>query len=154
MKITVLAEKKAIEYSKNVKHSSIFISITCPGEDDVKFSDNRYIKSIFNMKFNDTGENGDNINGVFIVGPKQDDFNGLKKFIDMNVTNDIVEIVVHCGAGVSRSAGTALAIAEYLGIDNDIQSNPNFNPNLWVSKLVRNELKIAKNESYYADVFK
>ena len=94
------------------------------------------------------------INGIFIVGPKQDDFNGLKKFIDMNATNDIVEIVVHCGAGVSRSAGTALAIAEYLGIDNDIQSNPNFNPNLWVSKLVRNELKIAKNESYYADVFK
>lgn len=154
MIITVLSEKLAIQYSKLVKNKCIFVSITCPNEKNVSFYSNENIKAIFDMKFNDIDDSDWYVNGVKIESPKQKDFEGLKYFLDNNIDETIEEIVVHCGAGVSRSAGTALAIAEYLNIPNDIATSKNYEPNFWVNKLAKIELGIYKDENYYNEVFK
>ena len=100
------------------------------------------------MKFNDLDKDLD-----CMKAPILEDFKGLKKFLDDNITA-VEQILVHCGAGYSRSPGCALAIAEYLNIENDIRDNKNFNPNLLVYKLAKQELGIDKDKNFYEDLFR
>ena len=49
-------------------------------------------------------------------------------------------IIVHCDAGVSRSAGVMAAIMKWLtGDDSKIFSDLRFHPNMWCYRLVLNE---------------
>ena len=154
MKITVLPEYAAKAYSYNEDlNKCIFISITCPDAEDVHFFNNDNLIAIFNMKFNDIDNSDWFVDGKKLESPKLEDFKGLKNFLDEHIDDSIEEIVVHCGAGVSRSAGVALAIAEYLNIPNDIATSKNYCPNLWVNKLAKQELGIFKDEDFYKKIF-
>lgn len=150
MRIIVLPEKLAQTYSFEISKKTIIISITCPPEDNVKFANNKNIIDIFNMKFNDLDEDVDEN----FKAPIQSDFNGLKDFIDKY--KDIAEeIVVHCGAGASRSPGCALAICDYLKdkISSKNMEYEKMNYNKRVYSLSLNEFGIGKNEDYYKDIF-
>ena len=156
MQIKILPEMLAVKYSKNSSiPKTLIISIRCPGENRPDFDKtiqegnvNSNIYDIFEMKFNDLDKDLD-----CMKAPILEDFKGLKKFLDDNITA-VEQILVHCGAGYSRSPGCALAIAEYLNIENDIRDNKNFNPNLLVYKLAKQELGIDKNKTFYEDLFR
>lgn len=151
MRIIVLSEKLAQKYSYEITQKAIIISITCPPEDNVLFADNNNILDIFNMKFNDLDSDVDEN----YKAPIQSDFNGLKNFID-KYKDKIEEIVVHCGAGASRSPACALAICDYLKekitYKNMEYSEMNYNKKVY--SLALNEFGIGKDESYYQDIFK
>lgn len=134
MEILILSEMAAIEYVKRLSVPTSVVSITCPLDDKVTFTRSKNLKNIFHMQFNDiVVKNGD------FDCPKQADFKGLKKFID---ELDCELLIVHCFAGVSRSAATAAAIAQYLGIEMEIFNSDDYDPNPLVYKLACEELDI------------
>lgn len=145
MNLFIYPEYKAIEMSKTFKNKTSIISITCPDDDNVIFADNPNIISVFRMKFNDvTSEE------YGIPVPVQDNFNGLKAFVDTLTCDDLV---VHCGAGVSRSAAVAAAINDYLELGYNIFGNINYHPNHLVYSLACTELGILKDENYWNKIF-
>lgn len=134
MEVLILSEMEAIEYAKNLNVPTSIVSITCPLDDKVTFINSKNLKSVFHMQFNDiVVKNGD------FDEPKQEDFKGLKKFID---SLNCELLIVHCFAGVSRSAATAAAITQYLGIEMEIFNSDDYDPNPLVYKLACKELEI------------
>lgn len=155
MKLLVLPQTLAEAYSKDkTVDKTLIISIRCPGEDrpdfgkTIKEGDKQSkIYDIFEMQFNDLSEDVDNLKA-----PIQENFNGLKEFIDTNKDN-IDTILVHCAAGYSRSPGCALAISEYLDLEDPYVEKNGYSPNLLVYSLAKKELGIAKSVEYYEDMF-
>ena len=145
MNIIVMSELMAIRTATELDKDTDIISITCTGDKDVEFVDNPHIKMVFRMKFNDVTQATDGLDA-----PKKDDFIGLKDFVDSIKSN---VLIVHCGAGVSRSAATAAAISEYLDIEHFFFTNHNYSPNPLVYRLAQEELGIYKDQDYYNSVF-
>lgn len=134
MELLILSEMQAIDYATKLTVPTSIVSITCPLDDKVVFKHNGKLKNVFHMQFNDiVVKNGD------FDCPQQEDFAGLKNFIDKL---DCELLIVHCFAGVSRSAATAAAIAQYLGIEKEIFDNEDYDPNPLVYKLACKELNI------------
>ena len=149
MKMIILPQLAAEEISKEINIKTSIISITGPDEDDVKFAKNENIDKIFRMRFNDI-EHDLEMNGIKYQAPVQSDFTGLKAFVD---NLDCELLVIHCGAGVSRSAAVGAAINEYLNLGYQIFNNPNFFPNMTVYSCCMEELGIAKTKEYYEKIF-
>lgn len=148
MKITVLSQAAAIEKAKNLNKSTSIISITEPLDENIEFEKTDNLKDIFRMQFFDL-----EVDFKSIEAPKQKDFNGLKNFVD-NINCD--ELIIHCYAGVSRSAAVAAAISEYLKINLNIFNSQDFDPNKLVYKLACKELNIEpinhQNNFYAKDI--
>ena len=134
MEVLILSELQAIDKVKNLTVPTSVISITCPLDDLVIFEENNYLKDIFRLQFNDM-----EVPFKDFDIPRQNDFDGLKDFVD-NLNCEL--LIIHCYAGVSRSAGVAGAVCQYLGIDKNIFDSKNYDPNLLVYKLACNELGI------------
>lgn len=140
IQIKIMSRKEALRYSylKEIP-KTIIVSISSPEQVKPSFYvNNKNIIGIHYMYFHDNDLYA--YYGKDCVLPKQEDINGLKIFID-TYKDSVEQIVVHCQAGISRSSATALAICEYLNIENDILTNDNYMPNKLVYKLVKNELK-------------
>lgn len=124
------------------------ISITCPKDDLVQFSRNPNIREIFRMQFNDI----DHDRSSSVAPPTQRDFDGLKDFVDRQKCE---LLLVHCGAGVSRSAAVGAAINEYLELGQKIWEQRQYEPNRLVYRYACIELGIqpAKDEDYFRSIF-
>ena len=73
----------------------------------------------------------------------------LKLFLSgaFNKHTHVENIIVHCGAGVSRSAGMAAALMKfYNNDDSPIFDNPKYCPNMTVYRMVLNSLMGDINE--------
>lgn len=71
------------------------------------------------------------------------DANAIATFLTQNPG---LEIIVHCDAGISRSAGIAGAILKYLtGDDTQIFDNPYYHPNMWCYRKTLNALMNNKS---------
>lgn len=158
MRIIVMSKNEAIIHSLREEiATSVMVSISCLTDNLPAFVDSKHrsskIKDVFPMKFNDL-EKDYSVAGLKYVGPKQEDLNGLKDFID-KYKDSVEEIIVHCSAGISRSSATAAAIALYLGEDEQriIWNNYKYRPNRLVYKLARNEFGIATTEEEYKKIF-
>ena len=127
-----MGENQAILESKILNKPTVIISIISKFDNEVKFANNNNIVDIFRMSFNDLDKDINNAKA-----PVQEDFTGLKTFVDKYKDYDII---VHCAAGVSRSAGTALAICQYLDIKTNIDTSPNYIPNRLCYRLALYEL--------------
>lgn len=149
MEIKIMSEIGAIKYSKSCTNSTALISITCPCDEDVAFAKNENIKAIFRMKFNDLDVGESTISEL--PPATIENFDGLKEFLD-NLP-DIDVLVIHCGAGISRSSAVAAAIDEYFGIGYDVWSRKEYFPNLHVYKLACRELGIGKTQEDYDELF-
>ena len=135
-KITVMSEYEAKYFAKQAKEKTALVSIVEKSREPIQFNENENIVDIFRLYLNDI------CNDIFdkddsLKAPEQEDFNGLKDFIDKYKD---FNIVVHCAAGVSRSAGVAMAIGEYLGIETDISTSKNYAPNMLCYRLAQYEL--------------
>lgn len=122
---------------KRLDRPAALISITCKEELPAKIQKIKNL-AIFRMRFDDITNPNDSF------APRHQDFKGLRNFIEQE--KDDFCIVVHCGAGLSRSAAVAWAICEYLnwkmddGSDIDLFER-GFIPNLWVKVLCEYEFK-------------
>lgn len=76
-----------------------------------------------------------------------------REFVDQMIEEKVQIFIVHCAAGISRSAGVAAALSEYLGLHEKIFGNPNYYPNRLVYKLSLNELGIRKTQEYDKEIF-
>ena len=145
MNIIVMNKSQAEDYSRTShKDKSIIISITnhafgsplitpcnINGIIDVKF-----------LKFNDT-DSTERIYGGITEEDAVEISNFVKKYEKMPV---IENIIVHCDAGQSRSAGVAAAIMKYMfNDDTPIFNNHKYKPNMLCYRRVLNALMIDDN---------
>jgi hypothetical protein len=124
MEFEVMSREKAkkMSYKKDIK-DCIIISITDIVAPVNHFAENPHIKGILNLKFNDCdfGEEYciEKNDGVKIID-----------FVNKNL-NKVDKIVVHCEAGVSRSAGVCAALMLIItGSDKAIFDSVQYCPNM------------------------
>lgn len=134
MNIIVMNRLSASQYSKEEHiNKSIIISITDPKSEENYFdsSVSNGIKDILRVSFEDV----DIPNPNAISGETAKE---IARFVAANI-NDIDDVIVHCEAGMSRSAGCAAAILKFFtGDDSKIFDNSYYRPNRTVYRKVIN----------------
>lgn len=119
--IRIMSRNEAKQYSahKNIP-DSVIISIYSTGDIPCRFFANEHIKAVGKWCFDDLA----NEQGISIEQAKQ-----IADFVKRH--KDIHTMVVHCDAGISRSAGIAAAIAAWaFGNDSQIFDDPQYIPNM------------------------
>lgn len=136
-KIEICSERVAKRIADCAEIPISIISITSPDE-FVKFTDNNpNIKNIFRMYFYDI----DHDLNPNMQPPKQENFDGLKDFVDTQ--SQICKVLlVQCEEGVSRSAAVGAAANEYLQLQQKIWGQPQYSPNRLVYRMACAELGI------------
>ena len=95
------------------------------------FANARWIKSVLKLKFDDVTEGSS-----FGFCITDEDAAAILAFV-LNVKDTVQRLIVHCEAGVSRSAGVAAAIMKVLyGDDMPIFNNTQYCPNMTCYKKV------------------
>ena len=153
MKMMVMSRSDARRYSFKDIPKTIIISIASIDEDKNKFADNDNIIDILYLFFDDVEKNEPNHITV-------DDANKIIAFVNKYKDSD-VELIVHCGAGVSRSAGVCAAIMKIVnGNDFSIFDNPRFCPNMTCYRTILetyfgayDEEAAAANEQHNIDIW-
>ncbi len=113
---------KKLAYETLCKKYAV-VSITDTENEPVRFPANPMITGILALSFNDTD---DEFSGAITDG----DADNIARFVTA-VSDKVDCLVVHCEAGVSRSAGVCAAIMKSL-TDSDmaIFNNPYYKPNM------------------------
>jgi hypothetical protein len=133
-KLTVVSRWAAGKYCEQAhEESSIIISISSPYlhyDNDIYQSEENKVVSILPLAFFDA-EEGDDI-------MTEADAEKIKEFL-LEYPN--YDIIVHCDAGVSRSAGVGAAILRWLTGDDDyIFDSGKFFPNMHCYRMTLNAL--------------
>lgn len=121
MNIQIKSKSDAIQESLVINEDCVIISINEHYSEFPVFAFNNKIQDILTLFFDD----------------KEDEVNGMNKNQAKAVVNFVNKwkekvnlIIVHCGAGISRSAGVAAAIGKYLnGDDTFVFNEPKYIPN-------------------------
>jgi predicted protein tyrosine phosphatase len=124
MKFEVLSRQNAKKMSfKQDIDDCIIISITDIDKDINRFATNSHIKDVCRVQFDDVEI--DEIGHI-----EKSDAEKIISFVNKYV-NEVDKIIVHCEAGVSRSAGVCAALMQIInGDDMEIFNNPKFCPNM------------------------
>lgn len=132
MKILVFSRQDATQNSYVINENCVMISIRNIKSEPPMFAVNSHIQDILSLVFDD--EENQTIGMNYIQA------NLISKFVDK--WKDKVDlIIVHCEAGVSRSAGVAAAIGKYLNNDDTfIFKNRRYVPNMNCYRLTLNAL--------------
>lgn len=134
MNIRVMNRQDAIRYSYHYQDEpSVIISISTPGQE---YSQHIYrslynkIRAILHLSFDDV-EDGD-----YVI--TRNDSKRIHNFVEANKD---LNIIVHCDAGISRSAGIAAALMKYYnGDDSPIFDDPRYIPNMRCYRTMLEEL--------------
>lgn len=131
-RFTVMSRKDASKYSFGaINEKTIIVSITDVGSRDNTFGKNSNIVGICRVKFDDV-EKGEK-NCITSADAKK-----ILTFMERH--KDINNVIVHCEAGISRSAGACAALMLiYTGSDMDIFMTARFTPNMTVYRTILNE---------------
>ena len=137
MIIRICSRRAAERMSWWLRQETAIISIVGTGVPKVMFASNPNIKAVFHMSFDDVLVPADDE-----IPPVQDDFRGLKEFVD---SLSVKVLLIHCAAGMSRSAAVATAIAEYLGHSGNcvLVTKQEYSPNMMVYRFACKELGIS-----------
>ena len=140
MTIDVTGRKQALRMAEQLREDTAFISITSPEEPDVVFPDDPHIRGIFRIRCTDlTGETDEEGIPYGRPLPKEEDFFGLKTFVDALFC---ARLIVHCHEGTSRSPAVARAVYEYRGCRDTLRMGDSAGENRLVYALVCRELGI------------
>lgn len=127
-KVIVMSQAEAEKFSFTAPFA--MISITSLGVATFPWASKE--DNLFRLNFLDTDEKESSIS--------QEEALHLAKFIKKWYPR-VKKFVVHCEAGMSRSAGVAAAILKYFeGDDSPIFDNAYFKPNMYVYRSVLNAL--------------
>ena len=124
VKFTVMSREQAKDYtySQQEKQSYIIISINDVQSLPNMFKADSMLKGACFVYFNDVDHGS--------TAMKKQDAKKILKFVDEHIF-DISEIIVHCGAGISRSAGVCAALMKILTLcDSQIFDSPKYKPNM------------------------
>lgn len=123
----VMSQNEAKKYSSEFhEESSAIISITNKEDPKVNFFKKANIKKILRLSFDDV-EFGDKI-GQSIT---KEDAEKIVSFVDFCINKKVKLLIVHCTAGVSRSAGVCAGIMKALtGDDMQIFEDGKYCPNM------------------------
>ncbi len=113
MKFTVLP-RVAAERSNNSNVPHIIISIYTPGDVPARPITNSYTQEVLSLCFDDLPTYIPDWKGRELVYFNRELSIQILDFVDKY--RDLVkEVIIHCDAGISRSAGVAVALCRYLG---------------------------------------
>lgn len=129
-KFTVMSRAEARKTSfKQMKEKTIIVSITDVVSEKNRFNRQSNLIGVCDVKFDDVEKGGENC-------ITKNDAMKIIDFID-RFYSEADHIIVHCEAGVSRSAGACAAIMlMYDGNDMPIFENPKFCPNMTVYRTI------------------
>ena len=134
--ICILNRKEAKKFScESHDFKTAIISITDTDKADVIFEKNEVngIRAVLRLKFDDVERDYKNEHCI-----TKEDAENIVKFVNKN-KNKVDKFIVHCEAGVSRSAGVGAAIMKALnGDDWDVFKNPLKCPNMKCYRTVLN----------------
>lgn len=134
--IRILNRKEAKKFSyESHDFKTAIISITDTDKADVIFEKNEAngIRAVLKLKFDDVERDYKNEHCI-----TKEDAESIVKFVNKN-KNKVDKFIVHCEAGVSRSAGVGAAIMKALnGDDWDVFKNPLKCPNMKCYRMVLN----------------
>ena len=133
-KIVIMSQEEALRMLPKMEDTAV---VSIVGKDQANPVWEGARLPVYNVSFDDTEDS------MSETCAEAKDFSGLKSFLD---TADAKTLVVHCYAGISRSAGVAAAIAEYLGIRMRIWTNRHYDPNVLVYELVKKSLAGEKEK--------
>lgn len=139
--IRILNRKEAKKFScESHEFKTAIISITDTDKADVIFEKNEVngIRAVLRLKFDDVERDYKNEHCI-----TKEDAENIVKFVNKN-KNKVDKFIVHCEAGVSRSAGVGAAIMKALnGDDWDVFKNPLKCPNMKCYRTVLNAFQDA-----------
>lgn len=139
--IQILNRKEAKKFSYEPHDfKTAIISITDTDKADVIFEKNEInrIRAILKLKFDDVERDSKDLHCI-----TKDDAEKIVNFINKN-KNKVDKIIVHCEAGVSRSAGVGAAIMKAInGDDWVVFNNPTMCPNMKCYRTVLNAFQDA-----------
>ena len=144
MKITVTSRKKARNMSFNLKEKTAIISIRDVGTEVPRFHRGGDLLSVIALQFDD------DLHGPFCI--KTQDAEQIVRFVD-HFQNKIDHLIIHCEAGVSRSAGVAVAICKAKGLDDSWIWDGTFSPNVTVALSVFRSFRVDEDEILFLTDF-
>lgn len=138
MNIQVLSRRRFEEYAnKNHNIPSIVISIHSIGENPVSLTANQAQNA---MILNILSIEADDVDIVERGGLNSQQAYQISNFVKI-LYHPSIKIIVHCGAGQSRSAGVAAAILKYYTNDDSlIFKSPAYTPNMLFYRQTLNAL--------------
>lgn len=140
--IRVMSRERAVRYSYNDHPNALMISIRDTDQPIPFFNKNNMVVHYF--EFDDVEDGSTAIHGKPISKEQANHIAEVVKNEDYDC------IVVHCGAGVSRSAGVATAIGIALNNDDSFVFNDGrFNPNCTCYKKVMEAFGLENNEEVF-----
>lgn len=143
MNVIVLNKVKAQELSYNdFSSNKTIISIRTPDDEQAVFNlENDTIKDILHLSFYDVSTEAQDICKGY-PAMTDDDALKIKEFV-LKWKDKVDTIIVHCDAGVSRSAGVAAGILDGLNQDSSqIFDNNRYLPNSLCYRKTLNAFKI------------
>jgi predicted protein tyrosine phosphatase len=132
MRILILSQEEAITYTETDKENEyVIISITENPAKPVKLTQNNSMLSVLRLYFDDI-----DLECPEGIPMSQKDAQDIQEFVD-NWKDKVNTIIVHCAAGISRSAGVAAALSMVLnGNDNEIWDSKHYLPNTHCCSMV------------------
>ncbi len=151
MEFNVYSRSRAKKESYKLDKPTIIISITDPDKEINIFAKNPNLVNVCRVSFDDT-EPDVLIRGEILMTEK--DAAKIKDFV-MEYKDKVEQIIVHCEAGISRSAGTCAAIMKYMtGDDTAIFGSRRFCPNMHCYRLTLNALMDVPEGSAFGEIEK
>lgn len=144
--IKIMGKEECTAYSlRKLNLNCIIISINDSGYNTI-IHENLKIIDVLTLEFDDIGIPIENLKLMTM-----DDGYKIKNFID-KYKDSINNIVVHCTAGISRSAAVACCLARYLnGDDTYLFEIGKYIPNKFVYKCLCNALNIDYDEESFEE---
>jgi hypothetical protein len=144
MKIVAISCAEAVGASGIIDVPHVMIRITCPTSPAFPaLQDNPKRVAVLEQKFYDL--DGDALMRDWTEEEKDKYGNGCfsnsqaREIVEFVLADRTGKIVVHCDAGISRSAGVAAAVAKFLtGSDECIFGNKRYIPNRYVYRKLLN----------------
>lgn len=148
MKIEIMSRERAIKHCYN-RHTrpTVIISISDPNGSyhSAPFVHERTnIKAILRLCFSDADGPGRDVYGkkVDVSGLMSDE--DAEKVVRFVLRHSDCDLIIHCDAGISRSAGVGAAIIKVInGDDSPVFENGQYHPNMWCYRKTLEKLKHA-----------
>ena len=127
MNFYVYSRQKAKKESYRLKTPTLIISVTDPSAGLNNFARNRSIFAICHVQFDDVTPESVGADDVLMTERDAEKIRDYVRAYKSKVEN----IIVHCEAGISRSAGIMAAIEEHLtSAPSPIFTSEDYSPNL------------------------
>ncbi len=136
MRVRVMGRKEAFTYcSLPHEQPAVMISVSDPNmyyDCEPFASSENGVQEILPWCFSDADEAGPDVYGIEAEESDLMSFEDAEKIARLLRKHPDTDIIVHCDAGISRSAGIAAALLKYFtGSDDQIFRDTYYCPNTW-----------------------